>query len=398
MGSGSRITGYSTTFNLNATGTLSITDYANPSSFNTPSSEAQNSDEFQDGSNPVYGNPLGVFNLVRTPEIRWRTNIQSGDIDRAYDWYYSFDGNDLDYVVNTSAGFEPIPRRLMLALVFEGCPYEVRTMRLLDQRVGGDFRTPFVDAACFEDQFVNFYADWSGHGSSGDGGSTLDDGIGGGVTIFDPSAGLGGGGTKPIKVTDFREFECTGQWYLQVLATLIPTNGSDDVVFMGSYEVSVSDAEIIRVDLPFNGFFSDEVAANSCNSPIVPPITAEDLSSFCKEEYNPRTSKSGVAPGIIKETQKSSITLAESAATGEIHHTVFPNPFVNKVTIQVPGETPRSIFLYDLSGRLVFSREDLALDHQKIQMALEELPIGSYQLRLLYRDRVESSIITKILK
>lgn len=410
MGSGSRITGYSTSFNLDVTGTLSITDYANPSSFNAPSSEAQNSDDFQNGSDPIYGNPLGVFNLVRTPEIRRRDNIKSEDIGRIYDSYYSFDGNDLDYVVNTSAGFEPIPRRLMLSLVFEGCPYEVRTMRLLDQRVGGDFRTPFVDAACFEDQFVNFYSDLSGRGDGGDG--SISGGGNGGVTgtvldpggitgtVFDPggNGGIRGGGNEPVKVTDLREFDCIGQRYLQVLATLIPTDGSDDVVFMGSYKVSVSSAEPIRAALPFNGFFSDEAAAISCSSPIVPPITAEDLSSFCKEEYDPKTSKSGVAPGIIKETQKSSITLAEGAATGEIHHTVFPNPFVNKVTIQVSGETPRSIFLYDLSGRSVFSRENLALDHQKIQMALETLPTGSYQLRLLYGDRVESSIITKILK
>lgn len=268
MGSSSRITGYSTSFNLSATGTLSITDYANPSSFNAPSSEAQNSDDFQNGSDPIYGNPLGVFNLVRTPEIRWRTNTQSGDINRAYDWYYSFDGNDLDYVVNTSAGFEPVPRRLMLALVFENCPYEVRTMRLLDQRVGGDFRTPFVDAGCFENQFVNFYADWSGRGDSGDGGATIDDGNGGlGGTILDPGIIQGGGGIEPIKITDFREFECIGQWYIQVLATLIPTDGSDDVVFMGSYEISVGDPETITAALPFNGFFSYEVAANSCNAP-----------------------------------------------------------------------------------------------------------------------------------
>jgi hypothetical protein len=50
----------------------------------------------------------------------------------------------------------------MLSLVYEDCPYEVRTMRLLDQRVGGDFRTPFIDAACFENHHVNFYTDWSG--------------------------------------------------------------------------------------------------------------------------------------------------------------------------------------------------------------------------------------------
>jgi hypothetical protein len=397
MGSGSRITGYSTTFNLDASGTLSITDYANPSSFNTPSSEAQNSDDFQNGSDPIYGNPLGVFNLVRTPEIRWRANVKSGDTDRAYDWYYSFDGNDLDYVVNTSAGFEPVPRRLMIALAFEGCPYEVRTMRLLDQRVGGDFRTPFVDAACFEDQFVNFYADWSGKGDGG--GDTVDDGNSGG-TVLDPvfGGGSGGGRDDPIRVTDFREFECTGQRYLQVLATLIPTDGSDDVVFMGSYEVSVSNAETIEAALPFNGFFSDEAAANSCNLPVVPPITAEDLSSFCKEEYNPKTSKSSIAPGIRKETQGSSVVQAEGTGIGEVHHTVFPNPFVNKVTIQVSGETPHSIFLYDLSGRLVFNREDLTLEHQKVQMDLEKLPLGSYQLRLLYGDRVESSIITKTSK
>jgi hypothetical protein len=398
-GSPARITGYTTTFNLDIIGSQTNTDFAIPSSFNTPSSEAQNSSNFQSGSNPVYGNPLGVFNLVRTPEIRHRVNVNSGDISRVSDKYYSFDGNDLDYVVNTSAGFEPIPRRIMLSLVYEDCPYEVRTMRLLDQRVGGDFRTPFIDAACFENHHVNFYTDWSGGDVTG--GGVFNDPFsnpGDPVTNAPDAGQWGGGGVRPIRVTDLRVFECNTRPQLQVLVTLIPSDGGEDVVFMGSYEVTIGSSENIFGALPFNGFFSDYAAAISCNSPTVPPVTVEELRSFCENEYDPGTSRSGVGPGIIKEDEKALSVLAETKAEVETDHAIFPNPFVNKLTLQLSGEVPQNIALYDLNGRLVFSQDNLTSDHKQLQLNLENLSVGSYQLQLIYENRVASSIITKTSK
>ncbi|MBC6993591.1 T9SS type A sorting domain-containing protein [Neolewinella lacunae] len=378
MASAPRITGYSTTFNLQGNGSIVNEDVANPSSYNTPSSEAQNGVQYSDGSDPVYGNPLGVFNLVTTPELRYRVNNQSGATNRAYDWYYSFDGNDLDYVVNTSAGFEPVPRRLMLALVYEGCPYEVRTMRLLDQRVGGDFRTPFVDAACFENQFVNFYADWLGGGGDGT---------------------IGGGGDikEPIRVTDFREYNCLGEVYLQVLATLIPTNGGDDVVFMGSYRVNIGAAESINAALPFGGFFSDEAAARACTAPVVPPISVEALTQFCHDIYNPRTTKSGTPPTIIKEIKEAANLSTASISNVQATSVVFPNPFVDQISIQAQGEPLEKIILFDLMGRVVFQRDHLALDSpfSPLRLNLADLPQGHYQLQLVYKNRVAASTITK---
>jgi hypothetical protein len=90
--------------------------------------------------------------------------------------------------------------------------------------------------------------------------------------------------------------------------------------------------------------------------------------------------------------------LAETKAEVETDHAIFPNPFVNKLTLQLSGEVPQNIALYDLNGRLVFSQDNLTSDHKQLQLNLENLSVGSYQLQLIYENRVASSIITKTSK
>lgn len=249
-----RITGYSSTFNLEGNGSIINDQVGNPSIIWTPNSETQNSPIYQSGSDPIYGNALGTFNLIETPVVEFYANTNPSAIDRSYDQYYRLK-EDIKYVINTSAGIDLIPDRIMLALAFEDCSGTGSRMGLLPASEGGIVRTPLVDAACFLDQKVNFFAEFVGTG-------------------FD----------------DFREHRCEGDISLQVFAVLSPSDGTDEIVFMGSFEVVEEAGQSFTADdgyFPDLGFSNDQQAASGCSEPILLPITENELSAFCSTVYDP---------------------------------------------------------------------------------------------------------------
>ncbi len=367
-GTSSRIVGYTTAYELEASGEITTTEYGNPSEFNTPASLAQTGQGFQTGSNSVYGNPLGVFNLVKTPEVTRRVNNNASATGKTIDEYYSIDGNDLKYVINTSAGFLPIPRRIMMSLVFEDCIGEPRFMRLMPASTGGSIRTPFTDARCFENQYANFYSKFTQSG--------------------DPNDPFGGGGGL-----EFEEYECTRR-YLQVLVTLIPADGSPDVVYMGSYEVKDGQTINVSSEQPFSGYINDQPASSSCPGSIVQPITNSALQSFCTSEYNARRVDPRSQPMPLMTPGPNAGSIFVSALPGEATEISFaPNPFRDRLTI-TSDEAIETVEVFNGAGQRVFSSQ--ALGDSRVGIPLSHLQAGVYTVKVLTPSGVETKLITKI--
>ena len=374
-GSPPRITGYSTAFNLELTGSLDNQDQSRGSEIYTPGSAAQFNPNLQQGSAASYRDPLGVFNLIRTPQIRWRSNINSTDIDRSYDWYYSFDGNGLEYTVNTSAGIRPQPKRIMLSLVFEDCPNDPVGMNILTPDQGGDFRTPWVDAGCFEEQVVNFYAGFFNRDiPDGDGGSVFT----GGDPINDPDVPA---------ISDFVEMSCVGNWQLQVLAILEPTDGGDDIVYMGSYTVAVAEPERIDGPLTFNGFRTDEDAVNSCEILPPSPATRSEIARFCARDYDPtRINPAGFVNQVRnvsneKTKGQSSISPPQNQK-GKTEMRVFPNPARDVLVVEGDFAKNTHFIIVDVNGRKV---RDIMTEaaSSEIVIRIEDLQSGTYLLNII---------------
>jgi len=360
-GTSSRIVGYTTEFDLNATGTIEINDFANPSTFNTPSSLAQNGAGYQNGSNAVYGNPLGVFNLLKTPKLHRLVNQNATDLDRGTDWYYYVDGDELEYVVNTSAGFQSTPRRIMLSIVFENCSGNPYAMRLLTARQGGSIRTPFVDIGCSDGQFANFHNQW-----------IRSDG--------------------PFGVDDIEFNECSYPRYLQVLVTLVPTDGSEDVVFMGSYEMTSGNSTNISSP-PARGFYYDQTGTSPCSFPIVGPVSTNALQSFCQSQYD----ATRVNPDAMVQLAADVAGLkppTNSLVDDGVKVSIYPNPFIKDIRVSSTFAADK-VELLNSSGQIVFESGDNPPDAKEFYFNIPELIPGTYHLRLTSANRSETVSIVK---
>lgn len=342
-----RITGYSSTFNLEGSGSIINDQVGNPSTIWTPNSEAQNNPIYQSGSDPVYGNALGVFNLIETPIVEFYSNTNPGAIDRSYDQYYQLK-EDIKYVINTSAGIDLIPDRIMLALAFEDCSGTGSRMGLLPASEGGIVRTPLIDAACFLDQKVNFFGEFVGTG-------------------FD----------------DFREHRCDGEISLQVFAVLSPSDGTDETVFMGSFGVSSEVGQSFTAGnnyFPDLGFSNDQQAASGCNEPILLPVTESELSLFCSTVYDPTSALVDMDSTL---EQRSADLDSDNIKFQNVSPNVTPVNNLVRTQLKLSVEnlqTPLDFSIMSTNGRRVAQFEILpsgtkAFDHV---FKLPDLPAGLY--------------------
>ncbi len=377
-----KVVGYSSEFNLEAAGTLEVEDYANPAIIFSPSARAQTSGEFQDGSVPTYQNPLGVFNLVVTPRVRTFRNSNAQAMGRIEDTYHALDLRTFQYVVNTSAGFEETPRDIKLSLIFGDCVGSPYNMNLLTAQQGGSVRTPFIDAACFGEQYFNFYSDWKG-----------DAGQDGGSTTGDPSSPedndpLDGGG---IKLTDLREYNCQ-EVTLEVMVTLIPTDGSEDVLFMANYVVSF-DFQGTPISGPIEDLGGRYDSNTGCNLPVPLPVTAQRLTRFCEEQYDPtRVSPASARVELV-------VTDAGSVETRGPEETVlvYPNPFSELLTVSSQGDDPvRSFVLTSIDGRVVLSHDNVNGNLHTVRADASALPPGLYIITIDFDSgNVSKAVIKK---
>ncbi|MEJ2595024.1 MAG: T9SS type A sorting domain-containing protein [bacterium] len=78
---------------------------------------------------------------------------------------------------------------------------------------------------------------------------------------------------------------------------------------------------------------------------------------------------------------------------------VFPNPFHDKLLVRLSEDLnePVDIHIYDLTGRVVFSRQwNTTGATQDIHLSLQELPSGLYFLSVVQDKRKHSRLISKI--
>ncbi|THH34344.1 T9SS type A sorting domain-containing protein [Neolewinella litorea] len=362
-GTSSRIVGYSTEFDLQATGTETSTEYKQGSDFFTPSSLAQDNPSYQNGSEAVYKNPLGVFNLLKTPKLHRLVNQNAGSLDRTYDFYRYVDGNELDYVVNTSAGFLATPRRIMLSLVFEECTGPARSMKLIPASQGGAIRTPFVDAACADGQYANFYEEF----------------------VSDPN--------DPFSFGNYEQYECSDNVSLQVLVTLIPTDGSDDVVFLGNYELNTGNSTNVSAP-PSNFTFNDQTNQSSCSSPIIGPVSVSTLTNFCQTAYDP-TRENPASMARLAANAQNIKPNRNNLDTDGVEVTVYPNPFVKDIRVSSTFDVEK-VEILSSNGQLVFESNDIPADSKEFYFNIPELIPGTYQLRVISNERSETVSIIKV--
>lgn len=84
-----------------------------------------------------------------------------------------------------------------------------------------------------------------------------------------------------------------------------------------------------------------------------------------------------------------SASLIASDKVPSVH--IYPNPSASEITIE--GEQIESIGLYDLTGKLVLSKE--AHKARTVEVHIDELPTGSYLVQVHHKYGIQSTTIVK---
>jgi hypothetical protein len=157
-----RIASYDSRYTFEAEGTLEKDDLGVVTSFRTPGAiEILSVPTNVETVQVLYDNPLGIMNLMHTPEIYIADKSLSGGTNLGS--YKISDEYDFKYVVNHAASLNVDPKSIRFQLVFKDCTFMTNGYAenngLLPTGVDGQFATPLMPAECLKDFTLNFV--WS---------------------------------------------------------------------------------------------------------------------------------------------------------------------------------------------------------------------------------------------
>jgi hypothetical protein len=353
-----KLTGFNHNFNFEANGTLENNSVYDPYFFYTPGSF------YQEGQlqafRPIYDNPLGIFTVLEAPVVEFELNhtpiVDQDDVEPDVSSIrFRFTGG-LRYHINDIAGISNEPVQLLASLVWTG------------ECGNGDnfFATPAINITCLEDFVVEF----------NDLRTTSNNGT----------------GDKP----DHPLLSHCMKPELQIVAVLTstaPTPGQE-ILYSARYKTRIQEVPEGTIgENPFAGMTIEEIS-NSCTNMIPAPISGRSLSRFCEKSYDPDFEKSELGEDVLEDQ---SPTINEPASSG---FAVFPNPFVNHLSVKVKKEwlnTPLQFQLHDVLGRAIWKSESTinTTDQYVIADDFGHLPPGSYLLTVSGKDFVHSIPLQK---
>ena len=88
---------------------------------------------------------------------------------------------------------------------------------------------------------------------------------------------------------------------------------------------------------------------------------------------DPNEASSGLI-GVISAIEFSSLNINELEITGNLKF--YPNPTSNSVFLNVENETIKTIYVFDLNGKLIFTKENI-----NNQIDLSNLESGTYLIK-----------------
>jgi hypothetical protein len=358
-----KLTGFNHNFSFTANGELENNSNYDPYFFYTPGSFYRENQ--LEAFRPVYDNPLGVMTLLEPPVIEraesGENGVFYGDVDgenytvETFRWRFA--GN-LRYHINTLAGISSRPVQLMASLVWPNTCTGAEDF----------FATPAINITCLEDYVVEF------------------------ENIF--------GQEIDIRTGDLYSFNelngCAGPPELQIVAVLTstgPTPGQE-ILYTARYLTTVRDLPAGSIgENPFEGMTLEEINA-SCSTEVPSPVSDLKLSRFCEKSYNPKFGKVISDNGIVGEDSESLNAEVPGSTT------VFPNPFVDQLSIRLKAEwlnTSLNFQLHDALGKVVWSKEGLIPTTETLTLNndLTGLPSGTYLLTITNAKSAETIILQK---
>ena len=369
--------GYNTKYELEAIG-RETTQY-DPWQFAGKTPGSEQSDQIASRFDPIYDYPLGVFTMVELPKISMRTESE-------YEWptglvttrkKFKFKSNSIQYTTNPMAGYNIKKGSLKAAIVFEVWAWtldnsDLTTDATLPSSLPREYRTfttPLINFECLEDYTV---------------------------------------GIEEKLVQGAWGSYYTGQEFKSASLIVVLTGedqaGTLTPITVGRYPFIVEDITSSSITIPDNPFqgLTPEQIEQSCNDPIIRPLSYWRLNRFCKDRYRPTILEASGLGEQITDKEVYRVSLEENIPKNEVNVNqkdlvVYPNPATNHITVDyhVDNYSSAEIQIYSVGGELVtsFSLSQNTLELGTHDIDITGMPSGLYALRLIQIDG--SSAVTK---
>ncbi|OAV45368.1 T9SS type A sorting domain-containing protein [Lewinella sp. 4G2] len=391
--------GFESEYSFDATGTNTFTLPDSEVGILTPGAESPASNSGLGSLVPTYNNPLGVFGLLETPVVEFKTqftesgNYQNCTYANELLTRYRFDASSIVYTINSAAGLEDRPLSIQAALRF-GCEqmYPDWVTQGRDEVLspqfglfpGGDtpneLFTPLLNLECLEDYTVEIAR-------------TQTD-------IYNSHYQECESDESGLECDDVR---------LILLVALERTDGEEgqEIVLSLSYNVDLREADGSFASIPDNPYLGADVADINANCTDIPaPAPASYITSFCNDDYDATLGSRGRAyqsptydMSYLDNYVPPTTVVGPGTGTGPVGPsvpdngygpasigrglTVSPNPASTSITITPPdvATTYGTLFVYSLDGTLITSTR-VQLDGP-VTLDVNSLHSGTYLLRLV---------------